>query len=212
MVFRECLNTTLSIDEAEQCDDCVAASFPQPNQVCELFQSSVCTALTRDCNCGECSADIESYIDCALEEAGRESCALGCNYDTCDAFQFQFTSCMTESGFTDDGIAACVDCSHNALSNGGPIDSCEEASGRLCPAIVSDCGCGSCRAELELYLNCDTVGKEVPANCTLDCGLASGSTNDRIDDGVPPSQESSSGMRMVFFVRYASVALLSILL
>jgi hypothetical protein len=179
-VYRKCLNSTMSLVKAGKCDKCVAASFPAPNNVCPFFQSSVCTALTRACDCGNCSTDIESYIDCALVEAGRKSCKLGCSYDTCDAVLFQFTSCMVETGFTDGQIAACMNCTRNALSNGGPVQSCKEATGRVCPAIATGCRCGKCRAQLETYMSCDTTGKEIPFNCAINCvGLASAT-----DDGT----------------------------
>ncbi|GKY98232.1 hypothetical protein MPSEU_000780900 [Mayamaea pseudoterrestris] len=191
-VYQSCLNSTMSLEDVNNCDDCVAASFPDPTKGCPLFQSSICTALTRDCNCGECTADIETYIDCALVEAGRDECELECSYDTCDAVQFQFTSCMEESGFTVDGITACVDCTRNALNNGGPVSSCEEATDRVCPAIATDCGCGSCRAELQTYMGCDAVGKEIPSNCSLDCGLES-VNGDQTDRTPAPADTETSG-------------------
>jgi hypothetical protein len=180
--FKTCLNKTMSFDDAELCDDCVAGFFPEKGSVCPVYQSSICTALTRECNCGECSPGIETYIDCALAEAGRDDCSLSCNYDTCDAEKFQFTTCMEEEGYTADGIVSCEVCTRNALSSDGVIDNCLDANGLICPAIRSDCDCGSCHEQLQLYMNCDTVGKEIPSTCTIDCELenmADSGTDDR---------------------------------
>lgn len=75
--YKRCFRENLPDEQADGCDFCVGASFPEPGSPCEMFADSICYALTEACDCGTCAGDVKTYLECVFDELQLD-CGLDC--------------------------------------------------------------------------------------------------------------------------------------
>jgi len=168
------------------CTDClVAAEAPFYNDTieglpCILFDSTMCAAIQNECDCSPCQEEIEDFYACfILEDWPGNSCNFDCSSDPCVSKLTSMNACL-EGG--PNSCRDCINSAYNALAEKSNLD-CNDFVTDLCPAVESDCDCGTCRDEIEVYYNC--MMHDAVNGCNdLDCGLTFPT--------APPATESRS--------------------
>lgn len=159
--LQECFSNNLDETQINECNSCVANSFPAPTDDCNSVTSDVCDSIVT-CPCDPCQGEIESLLDCAFQES--VGCSLECDFaPDCNNVQTNLQECM-DSHLSPDAAQSCNTCISESIPSPDETD-CSVFDSVLCPNLAT-CGCEPCGQAIEDLLNCAFVESN---QCQLDC-------------------------------------------
>jgi hypothetical protein len=150
----QCVSGTSLGESCLACINEIHQGFEGNPTTCSLYEDQMCSGFD-SCGCTACKAELANYFSCFL---------LG----SCDPIECASTETPCSYSFTlvrdcinTTSKSACIDCLNNAqdaMNQGKETINCLEYSDGMCPAISTECDCGTCRQVIEdvssSLLNC----------------------------------------------------------
>lgn len=177
---------------------------------CTDIETDVCLALHSCSDCGECKDELEDFWRCSTETETSRTCTIDCLTESsptsagplCPAQFDSYKTCVLDELPEAQG-SACDTCRLQA-SNRIPsdVDDCTVVQDIFCQALQT-CDCGSCRSNLQDYLDCD-VNKRWFGECNVNCA---GYNINNEGDGNSITQSLSGGVTTRYTNSFGMIAM-----
>jgi hypothetical protein len=148
----QCVSSMSSGEACAGCFNSVLEGLPDVIP-CLSFESEMCSAIDT-CGCTACKDELLDLLSCQ---------AVNCDPLDCLEEPTEPVVCASEgeiSGECISGIASssiCVNCLNSAADAIGDSFSCVEYTTGMCPAIATECDCGSCRLLIQDVSACSST-------------------------------------------------------